>query len=70
MPVKVGVPGTGMVGRGHAAKLASLGHEVSLGTRDVARPVQGGLAALLGITPHLTLCRLPESVQKEPECNS
>lgn len=34
MPEKVGVLGTGMVGRGHASRLARLGHEVSLGTRD------------------------------------
>ena len=35
--MKVAVLGTGMVGRAHAAKLASLGHEVALGTQDVAR---------------------------------
>jgi predicted dinucleotide-binding enzyme len=34
--VKVGVLGTGMVGRAIAAKLAELGHEVTVGTRDVA----------------------------------
>jgi 8-hydroxy-5-deazaflavin:NADPH oxidoreductase len=33
--MKVAVLGTGMVGRAHAARLAELGHEVKVGTRDV-----------------------------------
>ena len=35
--MKIAVLGTGMVGRAHAAKLAELGHEVTIGTRDVAK---------------------------------
>lgn len=33
---KIGVLGTGMVGRAHAARLAELGHDVVIGTHDVA----------------------------------
>jgi len=33
--MKIGVIGTGIVGRSHAAKLALLGHEVVMGTRNV-----------------------------------
>lgn len=33
--MKVAILGTGMVGRAHAGKLASLGHEVFIGTKDV-----------------------------------
>lgn len=33
--MKIGILGTGMVGRAHAARLAELGHNVTLGTRDV-----------------------------------
>jgi hypothetical protein len=40
--MKIGILGTGVVGRGHAEKLVSLGHEVMIGTRDpsqtLARP--------------------------------
>ena len=35
--MKIAVLGTGMVGRAHAAKLRSLGHEVVLGTREPRR---------------------------------
>jgi predicted dinucleotide-binding enzyme len=34
--MKVGILGTGIVGRSHAAKLAALGHQVLIGTRDTA----------------------------------
>jgi hypothetical protein len=33
--MKIGVLGTGIVGPTIAAKLAALGHEVTIGTRDV-----------------------------------
>lgn len=33
--MKIGVIGTGIVGRNHAAKLAELGHDVVMGTRNV-----------------------------------
>ena len=33
--MKIGILGTGMVGRAHAAKLESLGHEVVMSTRDI-----------------------------------
>lgn len=35
--MKIGVLGTGIVGRTHAAKLASIGNEVVIGTRDVKK---------------------------------
>jgi 8-hydroxy-5-deazaflavin:NADPH oxidoreductase len=35
--MKIGVLGTGIVGRSHAARLTELGHEIKMGTRDVVR---------------------------------
>lgn len=35
--MKISILGTGMVGRAHAARLAELGHEVVVGTRDVEK---------------------------------
>lgn len=35
--MKIGIFGTGIVGRSHAGKLAGLGHEVMMGTRNVAK---------------------------------
>ena len=35
--MNIGILGTGMVGRAHAAKLAALGHDVVIGTRDAAK---------------------------------
>lgn len=35
--MKIAVLGTGMVGRAHAAKLVELGHDVTVGTKDVAK---------------------------------
>lgn len=35
--MKIGILGTGMVGRAHAAKLVALGHTVLMGTQDVAK---------------------------------
>ncbi len=35
--MKIAVLGTGIVGRSHAEKLASLGHDVMIGTEDVAK---------------------------------
>ena len=35
--MKIGILGTGMVGRALAAKLVEMGHEVLMGTRDVAK---------------------------------
>ena len=35
--MKIGIMGTGMVGQILAAKLAEIGHEVKIGTRDVAK---------------------------------
>jgi predicted dinucleotide-binding enzyme len=35
--MKIGVLGTGLVGRAHAARLAQLGYDVYMGTRDVTK---------------------------------
>ncbi len=35
--MKIGIMGTGIVGRTHAEKLSELGHQVMIGTRDVGR---------------------------------
>jgi predicted dinucleotide-binding enzyme len=37
--MKIGILGTGVVGRAHAARLVGLGHDVMLGTRDVTQTV-------------------------------
>jgi predicted dinucleotide-binding enzyme len=37
--MKIGVMGTGIVGRTHAARLAQLGHDVYMGTRDITKAV-------------------------------
>lgn len=43
--MKIGVLGTGMVGRAHCARLSELGHDVVMGTRDVvATRSRGGEA--------------------------
>ena len=34
--MKIAVLGTGMVGKANAAKLAELGHDVAIGSKDVA----------------------------------
>ncbi len=58
--MRIAVLGTGMVGRAHAGRLAELGHEATMGTRDVeramastdeARDGTGTLSQWLGRTP-------------------
>jgi 8-hydroxy-5-deazaflavin:NADPH oxidoreductase len=39
--VKIGVLGTGMVGRAHAGRLAALGHDLLLGTNDTGKTGAG-----------------------------
>lgn len=46
--MKIGVLGTGMVGRAIATKLNALGHEVRLGSRDPAAPALNGLGVAVG----------------------
>jgi predicted dinucleotide-binding enzyme len=66
-----GVLGTGIVGQTLAAKLASLGHEVLMGTRGVeaararTEPGEGGaqpLASWLGEHPDVQLVRFPDAI--------
>jgi predicted dinucleotide-binding enzyme len=67
-----GVFGTGMVGRAIAGKLASLGHEVTMGTRDVdaslarTEPDEHGnepLAAWLGANPGVRLATFAQAAK-------
>src|SRR2546427_8962851 len=46
--MRIGVLGTGVVGRGIASKLVELGHEVRLGSRDAAHPGAAEWAAGAG----------------------
>jgi predicted dinucleotide-binding enzyme len=64
------VLGTGMVGRAVAGKLAVLGHDVTMGTRDPAaararteadRPGQPSLAEWLDANPAVTLAAYPNA---------
>ncbi len=60
--MKIGILGTGSVGKTLATALSSLGHDVKIGTRDIARTltVEGGseptpFAAWLTASPGITL---------------
>ncbi len=68
--MNIGILGTGVVGRAHAAKLAALGHAVLLGTQDVAttlarteKDAMGNvpLAAWLKEHPTVTLATMAEA---------
>ncbi|WP_233189030.1 NAD(P)-binding domain-containing protein [Subtercola sp. Z020] len=49
--MKIAVLGTGMVGRALAGRLAELGHDVAVGTRDVADTRRAADYAALRTTP-------------------
>ncbi|MDP2789345.1 MAG: NAD(P)-binding domain-containing protein [bacterium] len=49
--MKIGILGTGMVGRAHAAKLAELGHDVVLGTQDVKKTMANSEKDAMGNPP-------------------
>jgi predicted dinucleotide-binding enzyme len=49
--MNIGILGTGIVGRSHAAKLATLGHRVMIGTRDAAKTVTAKQPGSMGIPP-------------------
>ncbi|EKE30208.1 MAG: hypothetical protein ACD_2C00026G0001 [uncultured bacterium (gcode 4)] len=38
--MKIWILGTGMVGRAHASRLANLGHQVMIGTRDIVKTLE------------------------------
>ncbi|MBU1174830.1 MAG: NAD(P)-binding domain-containing protein [Alphaproteobacteria bacterium] len=68
--MKLAILGTGMVGRTIAARLATLGHEVALGTRDPnasrARPAPAGgqtLADWLAANPTVALMRFDDAAR-------
>lgn len=50
-PLRVGVLGTGVVGRAIAGKLLDLGHEVVVGTRDVAKTMAHSAPDYMGNPP-------------------
>jgi 8-hydroxy-5-deazaflavin:NADPH oxidoreductase len=49
--MRIGVLGTGIVGRSHAARLVDLGHEVVMGTRDVSRSLSVNTVDYMGNPP-------------------
>lgn len=49
--MKIGVLGAGMVGRAHAAKLIELGHEIVIGTKDVAKTMTEDKPDAMGNPP-------------------
>lgn len=49
--MKIGILGTGMVGRSHAGKLAGLGHEVMVGTKNTGAKMAENKADAMGNPP-------------------
>jgi predicted dinucleotide-binding enzyme len=49
--MKIGILGTGIVGRSHAAKLSALGQDVVIGTRDPARTLAADRTDAMGNAP-------------------
>ncbi len=49
--MKIGILGTGIVGRTHATKLAELGHEVKMGTRSVEKTLAEDKPDMMGNEP-------------------
>jgi 8-hydroxy-5-deazaflavin:NADPH oxidoreductase len=50
--MKIAVLGTGMVGRALAGRLAELGHDVVIGTRDVEQTLARTEPAAMGTPPY------------------
>ena len=57
--MKIAVLGTGMVGQAVAGRLAELGHEVTVGTRDVAATMARTAPDAMGNPPYRGLGRRP-----------
>jgi 8-hydroxy-5-deazaflavin:NADPH oxidoreductase len=49
--MRVGVLGTGTVGRSHATRLTDLGHDVVMGTRNVSRSLSISTSDYMGNSP-------------------
>jgi predicted dinucleotide-binding enzyme len=49
--MNIGILATGVVGRSHAAKLSTLGHQVVIGTRDVAKKLAEDKTDAMGNPP-------------------
>ena len=52
--MKITILGTGMVGRAHAGKLVELGHDVVMGTKDVAKTMAETKTDAMGTPPFNT----------------
>lgn len=59
--MRVGVLGTGMVGRSHTTRLRDLGHDVVMGTRDVSRSLSVSTSDYMGNSP------LREWLERNPQ---
>ncbi len=63
--MKIGILGTGGVGKAFAEKLTELGHQVMLGTRDVKvtmeKTGEGTISTLLSKTPAIKLGSFSEA---------
>lgn len=51
--MKISILGTGVVGRAHASKLSSLGHEVVIATRDIEKTLKSNVADQMGNPPFI-----------------
>ena len=49
--MKIGIIGTGVVGRAHAARLSELGHEVLIGTNNVEKTIMETKSDRMGNPP-------------------
>ena len=59
--MKIAVLGTGMVGQAQAGRLAELGHDVTVGTRDVAATMARTTPDGMGNSPYASWAARPVS---------
>ncbi|MDT0321195.1 NAD(P)-binding domain-containing protein, partial [Streptomyces millisiae] len=64
--MKIAVLGTGMVGRALAGRLAGLGHDVVIGTRDVRRTLARTEPDAMGHPPYAEWQRANQGVRLLP----
>lgn len=61
--MKIAILGTGMVGRAHATRLAELGHEVVIGTKDVEATLAKNETDAMGNEPLGEWCKENEGIE-------
>ncbi len=66
LPLKIAVLGTGMVGRALASRLAGLGHDVVIGTRDVKRTLAETESSRFGHPPYAEWQKTNSAVRLVP----